>query len=54
MCKKVVIIEYEDFKAITVLLHDARINLEKTKDSFFKMEVQRRIEEVESILTNSD
>ena len=54
MSKKVVIIEYEDYKAINVLLHDARINLEKTEDSYFKLKVQRKIEEVETILNNPD
>ena len=54
MSKKVVIIEYEDYKAINVLLHDARINLEKTEDYYFKLKVQRKIEEVETILNNPD
>lgn len=54
MSKKVVIIKSEDFKTIKVLLHDAQINLEKTEDSYFKMEVQRKIEEVKTILNNPD
>ena len=54
MSKKVVIIEYQDFKSIEVLLHDALNKLKKTEDSYLKMQVQRKVEEVESILNISD
>lgn len=54
MSKKVVIIEFDDFKAMKSLLLCAQIDLEKIENSFFKAEVRRRIKEVQAILDNSD
>ena len=49
--KTVVLLETDELRTLQVLLHDAKINLDKCDVSFCLGEAQRKIEEAIEILT---
>ena len=50
--KTVVLLETDELRTLQVLLHDAKINLDKCDVSFCLGEAQRKIEEAIEILTD--
>jgi hypothetical protein len=50
--KTVVLLETDELRTLQVLLHDAKINLDKCDFSFFLGEAQRKIEEAIEILND--
>ena len=50
--KTVVLLEIDELRTLQVLLHDAKINLDKCDASFCLGEAQRKIEEAIEILNN--
>ena len=50
--KTVVLLETDELRALQVLLHDAKINLDMCDASFRVVEAQRKIEEAIEILTD--
>ena len=47
----VILLDTDELKTLQVLLHDAKINLDKCSASFCLGEAQRKIEEAIEILT---
>lgn len=54
MPKKVVMIDADEFDAINICLAHIRLDLNKIPDSHFKNEVERRVNQIEEILSLDD
>lgn len=52
--RKVVVLEYDEYKTIKMCLSKAKYNLGKIEDSYFKMEAEREIEEAEKFFESVD
>ncbi len=54
MPKKVVILDADEFTAIDICLTNIKVDLNRIPDSHFKNEIERRIRQIEQILSDDE